>query len=577
MMQATVKIEVNGGPIIYIDPTDPNLQVADADLILLTHNHSDHQSVPVLNRLRKPGTVFVSSPPGVPALQQNFSGATIHAVTPGARLTVAGVEIETVPMYNIVKANHPRAMNFVGFVVNIGGVRVYHAGDTERIPEMRTFSTDVALLPLGQRFTMNTVQEAVDAAIDVKARIAVPIHWGNAEGTRDDAEFFVNQLTGRMQAMVNTPPGGLRLEISETVAIAAQPDSETIAPGGTASLRVQATGAAPLRYQWRRNGVALPGATAASLPIAAATTAHAGDYDVVITDANGPLTSRMARVLVETPRPGRLVNVSVRGVTAGGAPLIVGCVVDGPKQLLIRGVGPSLANFGVANAIPGPAIELHRAVGAADQLVTRNQDWRMGDMAMMRGVFGAVGAFPFSETSADAALLATVDGARTVHVYDAGNRTGVALVEVYDAQPGGQARLLNLSARNFAGTGEDALIAGFVISGNVPKRLLLRGVGPQLQASFGISGALSDPKLELYLSEGGRNVLFATNDDWAEGGGGATSARAAFTSAGAFNLPDATSKDAALVVMAPAGAFTVQVSGVGNATGAALVEVYELP
>src|SRR5688572_25140130 len=104
MVQATVKIEVTNGPIIYIDPTGINTTPADADIILLTHNHGDHQSIPVLTRVRKASTVFVSSPPGVPALQQNFAGATIHAVTPGAKLTLNGIEIETVPMYNVVKA-----------------------------------------------------------------------------------------------------------------------------------------------------------------------------------------------------------------------------------------------------------------------------------------------------------------------------------------------------------------------------------------------------------------------------------------------------------------------------------------
>jgi hypothetical protein len=154
LTQATVKIEVTGGPIIYIDPTGINTTPADADFILLTHNHGDHQSTAVMTRLRKASTVFVSSPPGVPALQTAFAGATIHAVTPGTKLTLGGIEIETVPMYNVVKNNHPRAMNFVGYVLNIGGVRVDHAGDTERFPEMKTFSCDVAMLPLGQVFTM---------------------------------------------------------------------------------------------------------------------------------------------------------------------------------------------------------------------------------------------------------------------------------------------------------------------------------------------------------------------------------------------------------------------------------------
>jgi hypothetical protein len=150
----------------------------------------------------------------------------------------------------------------------------------------------------------------------------------------------------------------------------------------------------------------------------------------------------------------------------------------------------------------------------------------------------------------------------------------VTLVEIYDTEPGGSARLVNLSARNFAGAGDNTLIAGFVISGNVPKRLLIRGVGPRL-AGFGVTGALADPKVELFLSDSGRSTLFASNDNWAEIA--AAPARAAFTAAGAFDLPDATSKDAALVVMAPAGAFTAQVSGIGSATGEALIEIYELP
>jgi hypothetical protein len=196
--------------------------------------------------------------------------------------------------------------------------------------------------------------------------------------------------------------------------------------------------------------------------------------------------------------------------------------------------------------------------------------------AALRTTFASVGAFDLpNAASLDAALVTTLDNARTVHISDATERSGVALVEVYDTDPNGPARLVNLSARNFAGAGDSTLIAGFVISGNVPKRLLIRGVGPRLAAGFGVTGALVDPKVELFLSGGARSTLFAANDNWAEAG--AVPARAAFTSAGAFDLPDATSRDAALVVTAPAGAFTVQVSGVGNATGEALIEIYELP
>ncbi len=577
LTQATVRLEVTGGPVIYIDPTGNTPTSGDADFILLTHNHGDHQSTAVITRLRKATTVIVSSPPGVPALTTAFPGTTIMAVTPGQRFTLGGIEIETVPMYNVVKNNHPRAMNFVGYVVNIGGVRVYHGGDTERFPEMKTFTADVAMLPLGQTFTMNTVQDAVDAALDVQARIAIPIHWGNGEGTLADAQFFTSTLANRMNTMVNTPTDGFLLEVSETVAFTEHPASQTIAPGAAANLSVQASGTGALRYQWRRNGVALVGATSATLPIATATVANAGDYTVIVSDANGPLTSRLARLSVDTPRPGQLINVSVRAATRGGStPLIVGAAATGGnKSILVRAAGPALAGFGVTGALPDPRLELHAEVAGRDTIVAANNDWASGGVATLRAAFTSVGAFDFTNAaSLDAALVTTIDGPRTIHVTDAVGRNGVVLVEVYDADTGGAARLTNLSARNFAGTGEAALIAGFVVSGNVPKRLLIRGVGPRLGA-FGVTGTLGDPKVELFLSEGGRSTLFAANDNWAESG--AAPARAAFASVGAFDLNDVASKDAALVVTVPAGAFTAQVSGVGAATGEALVEIYELP
>ena len=582
---ATAKIEVTGGPIIYIDPVLlPANNPADADFILITHNHGDHQEAGAngsINRIRKPTTVIYSSPPGVPALTTALAGTgvTINAVTPGQKFTIGGVEVETVPMYNVVKNNHPRAMNFVGYVVNVGGVRVYASGDTERFPEMKTFTADIALLPLGQTFTMNSVQEAADAALDLRARIAIPYHYGRGEGTVADAATFATLIGGRMQVLANTGADGFAIEVSETIAIAEHPASVTVSPGASATLGVQATGSGTLRYQWRRNGLALAGATGATLPITAAAATNAGDYEVIITDANGPVVSRMARLAVETPRPGRLVNLSVRATTRGaGAPLIVGAVVSGgSKQMLVRGIGPALTAFGVAGAIADPRIEVHADVSGRDTVVASNNDWgAAGAAASLRATFTSVGAFDLADTaSRDAALVTTIDSARTIHVSDTADRSGVALVELYDADTSGSARLVNLSARNFAGTGEGTLIAGFVISGNMPKRLLIRGVGPRLQTGFGVTGALADPKVELYLADGARSTLFAANDNWADSG--AIPARAAFTTAGAFDLPDANSRDAALIVTVPAGAYTAQVSGAANTTGEALIEIYELP
>ena len=579
---ATVKIEVTGGPTIYVDPAVlPATTPADADIILITHNHGDHQELASINRVRKPGTVIYASTPGVPALMTNLgaAGVTINAVTPGQRFTIGGVEVETVPMYNVARPNpgHPRAMNYVGYVINVGGVRVYASGDTERIPEMKTFSVDVALLPLGQGFTMIRVQDAVDAALDLKARIAIPYHYGRGEGTIADGQFFTSTLADRMTTMMATPAEGFALETLDTVAIAEHPASQTIAPGANATLSVQATGASALTYQWRRNGAALTGATAATLTLSPATAANAGDYTVVVSDNNSPVTSRLARLVVETPRPGRLINLSVRAATRTGAgPLIVGAsATGGAKPLLLRGIGPALAAFGVTDTLPDPRLDVHADVVGRDTIVASNNDWSAGGVATLRAAFAAVGAFDLADAAGrDAALLTDIDGPRTIHVVDSAGRAGVALVEVYDTDVTGAARLSNLSARNFAGTGDASLIAGFVVSGNVPKRLLIRGVGPRL-AALGVKGVLANPKVELFLSEGGRSTLFASNDNWAETG--AAPARAAFASVGAFDLNDTASKDAAMVVTVPAGTFTAQVSGVAGATGEALVEIYELP
>lgn len=578
LTQATAKIEVTGGPVIYIDPTGIDTSPADADFILLTHNHGDHQSIPVLTRLRKPGTVFVSSPPGVPALQNAFPGATILPVIPGQKLELGGIEVETVPMYNVVKTTrHPRVMNFVGYVLNIGGVRLYHAGDTERIPEMKQFSADVVMLPLGQVFTMESVDDAVAAALDMKARVAIPIHWGNAEGSLADAEYFAAQLRSRMQAMVRTPADGFALEVSETVSIAEHPVSTTAAPGSTARLSVQATGTGPLRYQWRRNGQAIEGATSATLTFGRAAPGDAADYEVLVADANGPVRSRLARLTVATPEPGRLVNFSARAATQGTAgTLIVGMgVAGGSKEVLLRAIGPALTAMGVEGAMVDPRLDVYGPAGSGTALASNNDWGASGGAAALRPRFAAAGAFALDAGGREAALVTTMDGPRSVHVADTAGRSGVTLVEVYDLNPSGPARLTNLSARGFAGLADRTLIVGGVVSGNVPRRLLVRGVGPRLASAFGVTGVLADPRLELYLADGARPTLLAANDNWAESG--ATPARAAFAAAGAFDLPDAASRDAALIVTVPAGAFTALLSGVGGTTGEALIEIYELP
>jgi hypothetical protein len=161
-------------------------------------------------------------------------------------------------------------------------------------------------------------------------------------------------------------------------------------------------------------------------------------------------------------------------------------------------------------------------------------------------------------------------GGYSVRITASGAGTsGVALAEVYDADSSASTvRLGNVSTLGFVGTAENALTPGFVISGTAPKRLLIRAVGPGL-ATFGLGSLLADPEFSVFPASS--SVAVATSNDW----GGNAELRAAFTGAGAFALAD-TSRDAAVLVTLPPGGYTVVTSGVGNTTGTALVEIYDL-
>jgi predicted alpha/beta superfamily hydrolase len=359
--------------------------------------------------------------------------------------------------------------------------------------------------------------------------------------------------------------------------IVGHPESQTIAPGRPGSLAVATASGGEVSYQWRQDGALIPGATHATLDFAALSSDDAGDYTVIATNASGSTLSRSARLLVAAPEPGRLVNVSVRAnAGVGGQPLIIGFVVTGrPKPLLLRAVGPELArSWAVEGAVADPWLAVHAVVGG-DRVVGTNDDWSLapGGRAALVAAFDRLGAFPLPADSRDAALLLDVAGPHTVHAAARGPG-GILLLEAYDAGTGNDARLVNISARNHAGTGNDVLIAGFVINGNVPKRVLVRGIGPALTAQ-GVAQPLADPQLEVHAREHGRDQVVATNDNWAESD--VAVLRRTFAAVGAFPLPDETSRDAALRLTLPAGVYSAVVSGVGGTAGEALVEVYEEP
>lgn len=267
---------------------------------------------------------------------------------------------------------------------------------------------------------------------------------------------------------------------------------------------------------------------------------------------------------------GRLINLSVRTFAGADADtLIVGFVVGGAgsRSLLVRGVGPTLTNFGVTGVLANPRVTAY----AGNTMLAANDDWgAAANASNMASTAAAVGAFALPANSLDSALLNTFSvGGYTVQVAGAGGATGVALMEAYDAGGTNAARLVNVSARSAVSTGAGILIAGFVVSQDA-RALLIRGVGPGL-AAFGVPGALANPQLKIFQG----TQLVAENNDWSVASNTAEIAAGA-QGVGAFPLP-ANSQDAAVLITLPPNAYTAQVSGVSNGTGVGLIEVYEIP
>jgi hypothetical protein len=264
-----------------------------------------------------------------------------------------------------------------------------------------------------------------------------------------------------------------------------------------------------------------------------------------------------------TPEPSApprtlLANIATRlRVETGDNVLIGGFIITGTqnKRMLLRGIGPSLAGFGVEGALPDPSLELYDSTG----LLVSNDNWKETQQAEI----GATGIPPTNDSeSAIVASLPANGASYTVVLRGAGNRTGIGLVEAYDLDSTVDSQLANISTRAFVQIGDNVLIAGTIITGDAPQKVLVRAIGPSLP----FAGTLSDPTLEL---RDGNGVLIAVNDNWR------TSQEAEIL---ATTIPPANDFESAIVATLPAkgASYTAIVRGVSNTTGIAVVEVYAL-
>jgi L-ascorbate metabolism protein UlaG (beta-lactamase superfamily) len=172
---------LDGPSVIYFDPVNIGSEPPPADIILISHSHDDHFSMPDIRLISGPETVIITIP-NIAGMFENLDieYAEARAAQPGEQMTVGSIEIETVPAYNIDTDWHPKEQGHLGFIVTVGGERVYFAADTDRIPEMADIDCDVALLPVGGTYTMD-IEAAAQAAADIGPKVAVPMHDRGAD------------------------------------------------------------------------------------------------------------------------------------------------------------------------------------------------------------------------------------------------------------------------------------------------------------------------------------------------------------------------------------------------------------
>ena len=185
---------LKNGKTVYIDPYE--IEGGEkADIIFITHAHYDHCSIADIKKIVNPETIIVAPPD----CQSKFSGKVevkdVIIVEPGKKYSADGIEFETMPAYNTSKEFHPRANEWVGYIITINGKRVYHPGDSDFIKEMDGLTVDIAMLPVSGTFVM-TAEQAAEAAKAINARVFIPMHYGKVViegktlGTATDAERF---------------------------------------------------------------------------------------------------------------------------------------------------------------------------------------------------------------------------------------------------------------------------------------------------------------------------------------------------------------------------------------------------
>lgn len=397
---------------------------------------------------------------------------------------------------------------------------------------------------------------------DVTSQPKNPFVLKNVQSDWPEPSGHVDSPWGRDEFTWNAPQ-----IIESTPRYLEAPDSITLSTDRRLTLSADIRGTRPLTIEWFRDSVPIEIPWRGTL---FGPGGGAGDYRIVATNAVGTTEHTFS---VEFGSASRLSNLSTRGYAGtGDEVMIIGFILKGGitgKEVMLRAVGRELrTDFGLSGVLENPRVKLF---GGAGTLVVEGDDTPFLSQANGGTLsrFEALGAFPINHGPSSLVFTELPAGPYTMHIEPATGSPGIVLGEIYDADDLSD-RLVNVSTRATVYPGDALTISGFAVSGDQPKRLLIRGVGPAL-TSFGVSNPLIDPTLKVFNSAG---ELVASNDDWMDSSN--HEELQAATAALAFPF-ESDSSDSALLIEVPPGTYTVQIRGKDDTPGIALVEVYEVP
>ncbi|MFO1451546.1 MAG: immunoglobulin domain-containing protein [Opitutaceae bacterium] len=544
-------------------------------------------------------TVAASGTPA-PGFQWHKDGLPLPGAT-SASLTLSSVQFSDAGSYSAVAANASGSVSSLAAVLTVSPAPAAPVITTQPTAQSVTVGANLTFTVAASGTPAPTYQWRKDG-------VAIP------GATLPSLALSSVQLsdTGTFSVVVSNPSGsvtsnGASLTVSPAPAapvITTQPLSQSVTSGATVTFAVAATGTPAPTFQWRKDGAALPGATSPSLTLPAVQLGNAGTYEVTVSNLSGTVSSHPATLTVTpAPEPPQitlqprsqevLAGTSVTfTVTATGTPTLRyqwrqnGVSIPGATSASLQLASVQATEAGNYTVVvtndqgsitSAPALLSISQSTIAPSIVRPPASQEVVQRSSLTLTVTVAGTAPFTyqwarngkslpgETRPDLFIASVAQSDAGNYTVTVTNAAGSVTSSPAVIRVRSRSRLINLSIRTQAGPGDNTLIVGFVSNGTEPKSTLIRSIGPTL-AQFGVPGAMTDPQLSLFRG----STQVASNDNWSD----ASTVASTHSQVGAFNLPP-DSRDAALWLSLPTGAYTAQVSSADGTNGVVLMEVYD--